>query len=166
MKKYFSASPRHAKAQEFLELRQGIMIVLKCVAKFTELACFSGDYVATDMVKVRKFEDGMKFSIRGNIMGLLLQDLDSMVMTTMAIEREVDNAWNIWMQVWLKIRGKRVNLLLLARGRSRRLLLLKDFWDRTAAAKARVDHLQVENILGLTAIQGKGHVTIAISLNN
>ena len=28
-------------------------------------------------------------------MGLLLQDLDSMVMTTMAIEREVDDAQNI-----------------------------------------------------------------------
>ena len=29
-------------------------------------------------------------------MGLLLQDLDSMVKTTMAIEREVDDARNIW----------------------------------------------------------------------
>ena len=28
-------------------------------------------------------------------MGLLLQDMDSMVKTTMAIEREVDDAWSI-----------------------------------------------------------------------
>ena len=28
-------------------------------------------------------------------MGLLLQDMDLMVRTTMAIEREVDNTWNI-----------------------------------------------------------------------
>ena len=28
-------------------------------------------------------------------MGLLLQDMDSMVRTIMAIEREVDDAWNI-----------------------------------------------------------------------
>ena len=44
--------------------------MLKYVAKFTELARFADDYVATDMAKVRKFEDGLKFSIRGKIMGL------------------------------------------------------------------------------------------------
>ena len=40
MGKYFSASARHAKAREFLELRQGTMTVLEYVARFTELACF------------------------------------------------------------------------------------------------------------------------------
>ena len=63
------------------------MTVLEYVVKFTELACFAGDYVATDMSKVRKFEDGLKLSIWGKIMGLLLQDIDLMVKTTMAIER-------------------------------------------------------------------------------
>ena len=66
-----------------------------------------------DMDKVRKFEDGLKLSIQGKIMGLLLQDLDSMVRTTMAIKKEVDDAWNIGMRV-LKIIGGRANLLLLA----------------------------------------------------
>ena len=47
------------------------------------------------MVKVKKFEDGLKLSIRGKIVGLLFQDLDLMVKTTMAIEREVDDTWNI-----------------------------------------------------------------------
>ena len=46
---------------------------IEYVAKFTELARFVDDYVATDMAKVRKFEDGMKLSIRGKIVGLLLQ---------------------------------------------------------------------------------------------
>ena len=35
MGKYFSATARHAKVQEFLELRQGTMIVMEYVAKFT-----------------------------------------------------------------------------------------------------------------------------------
>ena len=70
------------------------MIVLEYVAKFTE-ARFGDDYVATDMAKVRKFEDGLKLSIRGKIMGFLLQDMDSIVMTTMAIEREIDDARSI-----------------------------------------------------------------------
>ena len=71
------------------------MIVLKYVAKLIELARFSNGYVATEMAKVRKFEDGLKLSIKGKIMGLLLQDMDLMVKTTMAIEWEVDDARNI-----------------------------------------------------------------------
>ena len=68
------------------------MIVLKYVAKFIELARFANDYVATEMTKVRKFEDGLKLSIRGKIVGLLLQDKNLMVKTTMTIERKVDDA--------------------------------------------------------------------------
>ena len=64
--------------------------MLEYVAKFTELARFGDDYVATDMAKVRKFEDGLKLSIRGKIVGFLLQDMDSMVRKAMAIERERD----------------------------------------------------------------------------
>ena len=45
------------------------------------------DYVAIDIAIVRKFEDGLNLSIRGKIVGLLLQDMDSMVRTTMIIER-------------------------------------------------------------------------------
>ena len=72
MGKYFPAYARHEKTREFLELKQGTMKVLEYVAKFTELACFADDYVATDMAKVRKFEDGLKLSIQGKIVGLLL----------------------------------------------------------------------------------------------
>ena len=85
--KYFPATARHAKAQEFLELRQGTMTVMEYMARFTELSRFSDDYVATDMAKVRRFENGLKLSIRGKIIGLRLQNLDSMVRTAMAIER-------------------------------------------------------------------------------
>ena len=70
--------------------------MLEYVAKFTELAHFTDDYVATDMDKVRKFEDSMKLSIRGKIVGLLLQDMDLMVKTAMDIERKVDEARSIW----------------------------------------------------------------------
>ena len=90
MDKFFPASARQAKAWEFLELKQGSMTVLEYVAKFTELACFGDDYVATDMAKVRKFEDGLKLSIRGNIVRFLLQDMDSM-----AIEREIEDTRSI-----------------------------------------------------------------------
>ena len=65
------------------------------MAKFTELARFADDYVAINMAKVRKFKDGLKLSIQGKIVRLLLQDMDSMVKTAMAIEREVNDAKSI-----------------------------------------------------------------------
>ena len=94
MGKYFPNTARHAKAQEFLELKQGTMTVIDYVARFTELARFADDYVATDMAKVRKFENGLKLSIQGRIVGLRLRDMDSMVGTTLTIERESEDAWS------------------------------------------------------------------------
>ena len=89
MGKYF---PEIAKAQEFLELKQGAMTVMDYVTRLTELTRFVDDYVATNLAKVRKFEDGMKLSIRARIIGLRLQDMDSMVGTALTIEREVEDA--------------------------------------------------------------------------
>ena len=92
MGKYFQDTARHAKAQEFLELKQGTMTVIEYVARFTELAHFADDYVATDLAKVRRFENGLKLSIRGRIAGLRLQDKDSMVGMALTIEREIEDA--------------------------------------------------------------------------
>ena len=88
MGKYFSDTARHAKAQEFLELKQRTMNVMEYVARFMELACFADDYVATNMAKVRRFENGLKLSIRGRIVRLRLRNMDSMVGTTLTIERD------------------------------------------------------------------------------
>ena len=62
------------------------------VARFIELARFADDYVATDLAKVRRFENGLKLSIRTKIVGRRLQDMDSMVRTTLTIEREIEDA--------------------------------------------------------------------------
>ena len=86
MGKYF---PKTTKAQEFLELKQGAMAVMDYVTRFTELARFVDDYVATNLAKVKRFENRRKLSIRDRIVGLRLQDMDSMVETTLTIEREL-----------------------------------------------------------------------------
>ena len=96
MGKYFPDTARHAKAQEFLELKQGKMTVMDYVVRFTELARFADDYVATDMAKVKRFENGLKLSIRGRIVGLRLQDMDSMVGTALTIEKEIEDARSTW----------------------------------------------------------------------
>ena len=62
------------------------------VDRFIELARFADDYVAMDMAKVRRFENGLKLSIRARIVGLLLQDIDSMVGTALTIEKEIEDA--------------------------------------------------------------------------
>ena len=72
------------------------MTVLEYVARFIKLAHFADDYVATDMAKVRKFKNGLKLSIRGKIVGLRLQDMDSMVETAMTIERDVEDTRSTW----------------------------------------------------------------------
>ena len=72
-----------------------MMTVMEYVAKFTELARFADDYVATDMDKVRRFENGLKLSIRGKIVGLRLQDMYSMVGMTLTIERDIEDARGI-----------------------------------------------------------------------
>ena len=68
------------------------MNVMEYVARFTELTHFANDYVATDMAKVRRFENGLKLSIRGRNVGLRLQDMVFMVGTALTIEREIEDS--------------------------------------------------------------------------
>ena len=86
--KYFPETARHAKAQEFLEMKQEATTVMDYMARFTELARCADDYMATDLAKVRRFENGLKLSIRAKIVGLRLQDMDSMVGKALTIERD------------------------------------------------------------------------------
>ena len=69
--------------------------MMEYVAKFTKLTRFANDYLATDMAKVRRFEDGLKLSIWSKIVGFLLHDMDSMVQIAMVIEREIEDARSI-----------------------------------------------------------------------
>ena len=47
------------------------------------------------MAKVRRFENELKLSIWGKIVGLCLRDMDSMIGTTLAIEKETEDARGI-----------------------------------------------------------------------
>ena len=44
MGKYFPDTARHAKAKEFLELKQGTMNVMEYMDRFTELARFADNH--------------------------------------------------------------------------------------------------------------------------
>ena len=43
----------------------------------------------------RRFENGLKLSIRGRTVGFHLRDMDSMVGMALNIEREIEDTWNI-----------------------------------------------------------------------
>ena len=110
------------------------MTVMDYVGRFTELARFADDYVATDMAKVRRFENGLKLSIQARIVRLRLQDMNYMVGAALTIERERSRMHGaLGMQV-LVAKG-RISLLLV-RERGRRLLLHTSFRTR-----ARIGHL-------------------------
>ena len=87
------------------------MTVMEYMARFTELTRFDDDYVATNMAKVRRFENELKLSIMGKIVGLRLQDMDSMVGTALAIERE---RWMTYKAFEMRVpvgRERRISLL-------------------------------------------------------
>ena len=46
-------------------------------------------------LKSGEFENGLKLSIQGKIVGLRLQDKDSMVETALTIERDIEDAGDI-----------------------------------------------------------------------
>ena len=56
MSKSFPATARHAKAQEFLELRQGTMTVMEYMTRFIEFTRFGDDYVRPE--KFQFLEEG------------------------------------------------------------------------------------------------------------
>ena len=109
--------------------------MLEYIAKFTELACFRDDYMATDMAKVRKFKDGLKLSIRGKVAGFLIQDMDSMVTTAMAIEREIEDARSIRVLV---ATGRGAKLLPI-REKSRGLPVHEGFRDKAGLSRPNQD---------------------------
>ena len=81
----------------------------------------------------RRCENGLKLSIRGKIVGFRLRDMDSMVGTTLTIEREIKDNWNT-RDTGVGNKRERISFLLV-RGRGRRLLLHTSFRTR-----ARIEH--------------------------
>ena len=88
----------------------------------------------------RRFKNGLKLSIRGRIVGFHLRDMDSMVGTTLTIERERSRMLRALGIRVLVARG-RISLLLV-RGRGRRLLLHTSFRTRARIGHVRRDYPQ------------------------
>ena len=79
----------------------------------------------------KRFENGLKLSIRGKIVGFRLRDMDSMVGTTLTRILET-------LRIRVLVTRGRISFLLV-RGRGRRLLLHTSFRTR-----ARIEHVRRE----------------------
>ena len=76
----------------------------------------------------KRFENGLKSSIRGGVVGLRLRYIDSMVGTTLTIERERLRILGT-LEIRVLVARGRISFLLV-RGRGRRLLLHPSFRTR------------------------------------
>ena len=118
-----------------------------------ELARFTDDYVAIDLAKVNRFENGLRLSIWCRIIGLRLQDMDSMVGTAMTIERERSRMHRALGMRVLVASGRRVSLLPI---RERSIGFLVHVGSKAAT-------IRVRDILGLLVRLGRWRATIASS---
>ena len=55
----------------------------------------------------RRFENGLKLSIRGRIVGFHLRDMDSMVGTALTIEREIKDLGTLG--IWVLVARRRIS---------------------------------------------------------
>ncbi|KAL0556761.1 hypothetical protein IC582_005277 [Cucumis melo] len=67
--KFFSASLRDAKRQEFVNLEQGDMTVEQYDAEFDMLSCFAPEMIATEAARADKFVRGLRLDIQGLFTG-------------------------------------------------------------------------------------------------
>ena len=73
--RFYPASVRQAKYEEFMRLRQGSMTVQEYYAKFTELERFAPIYANNEIERARKFEMGLNLQIREGLGGKSFADL-------------------------------------------------------------------------------------------
>ena len=58
--------------REFLDLKQGDMTAMQYEQRFTELARHATDYVTTEIARVRKFKNDLRFGLRHKLIPLNL----------------------------------------------------------------------------------------------
>ena len=72
--KFYPITVQQQKEKEFMELKmRGNMIVLQYAHKLTELSRFGPDFVVTEKLKMRRFEEGLAFYFRNQLVGQPIQ---------------------------------------------------------------------------------------------
>ena len=74
--KFYPPHLRKQKAQEFINLQMGSMTIYEYYNKFTTLAKFAPEVVATDELKAQRFEQGLTRQLQRDLGGKVFKSLD------------------------------------------------------------------------------------------
>jgi len=75
------------KQREFLTLKQENMLVMEYANKFMELSKLAPEYLATDRMRMLRFEEGLAFYIRNQLAGPPIQTSQELYELAVEIER-------------------------------------------------------------------------------
>ncbi|KAL5578342.1 hypothetical protein UlMin_020041 [Ulmus minor] len=84
---YFPTSVRREKEREFSKLEQGNKTVAEYEASFARLAKFAPDLVATEESRARRFEEGLRASIRQAVIPFEIVSYSGVVNKALLVER-------------------------------------------------------------------------------
>ncbi|XP_057482049.1 uncharacterized protein LOC130768982 [Actinidia eriantha] len=89
---YFPQVVRNAKRREFLALKQGDLSLVQYAAQFNDLARFAPECVATDYLRARCFEQGLRPGLRGKVVSFELNTFEEVMKKAIVIDGEAQEA--------------------------------------------------------------------------
>ncbi|GFS41577.1 hypothetical protein Acr_00g0075180 [Actinidia rufa] len=89
---YFPQVMRNAKRREFLALKQGDLSLVQYAAQFNDLARFAPECVATDYLRARCFEQGLRPGLRGKVVSFELNTFEEVMKKALVIDGEAQEA--------------------------------------------------------------------------
>jgi hypothetical protein len=87
--RYYSWEHRREKEQEFLDLRQGDLTVLKYERRFQDLAAFASTYLLTERHRVERFHDGLRQELRMILIAMQFQSVRELVRAAQGMKRVI-----------------------------------------------------------------------------
>ncbi|XP_034701176.1 uncharacterized protein LOC117926612 [Vitis riparia] len=88
--KYFGEVAKHAKRMEFEHLIQGTMSVLEYESRFSELSRFALGMISEEGEKARRFQQGLRPTIRNRLVPLAIRDYSELVKRALLVEQDID----------------------------------------------------------------------------
>jgi len=85
--KFYPMHLQKQKQREFLTLRLGNLLVMEYANRFDELSRFASEYVATDRMRMLRFEEGLAPYIRNQLAGQPVQISQELDERAVEIER-------------------------------------------------------------------------------
>jgi hypothetical protein len=87
--RYYSWEHRREKEHEFLDLRQGDLIVLEYERRYQDLTAFASAYLPTERHRVEMFRNGLRQELRMILIAMQFQSVRELVRATQGMERVI-----------------------------------------------------------------------------